>query len=403
MRALISGLVFIIAVLVGQTATAAEPFNVWLKGLRADAAAQGVSDAVLDKALKGVAPIKRVIKADRNQAEFTQTFWGYLDRRISAKRIKRAQMLMKKHQGLLAPIVKKYGVPARFLVSFWALETNFGDYTGKIPLYSALATLAYDGRRADFFRAQLITALKLMQRGDLTADAQGSWAGAMGNCQFIPSTYWAYAVDHDGDGRRDLWNNLGDVFASAGNYLSQVGWQAQETWGREISLPETFDLELAGLSIRKPIGEWQALGVRRIEGWDLPKATIEGSVILPAGRQGPAFLVYTNFRTILKWNRSISYAASVGHLADRIAGKGPFVTPRPKNDRPMPKENMMEIQRVLGGLGFDAGTPDGIAGAQTRAAIKGFQRKAQLPPDGHPSFGLLERLRSVAGKGTAAR
>lgn len=381
----------------------AQPFDAWLQDLRREAAGEGVRPSVIDAALGGLQPIARVIELDRRQPEFTQTFWRYMDNRINAKRIARARALLRKHDALFQPIVKTYGVPARFLVAFWALETNFGDYTGVFPLFGALATLAHDARRADFFRAQLITALKLMDRGDVTAETKASWAGAMGNCQFIPSTYWAYAVDHDGDGRRDLWNSLGDIFASAGNFLRQSGWQPGETWGREVKLPAGFNLDLAGLQVKKPLRDWKALGVRRIEGWDLPDAEIDGSIVLPAGRQGPAFLVYTNFRTILKWNRSLLYAASVGHLADRIAGKAPLATPRPAKDIPLARADMMEIQQTLTDLGFDAGPADGIAGSQTRDAIKSFQRKANLPPDGYPSFGLLERLRAAAGKGTAAR
>lgn len=386
-----------------NVASSAQSFDTWLQDLRREALAQGVGTTTLDAALGGLKPVQRVIELDRRQPEFTQTFWRYMDGRVTTKRVKRAQALLAEHEHLLRPIVKKYGVPARFLVAFWALETNFGDYTGVFPLFGALATLAHDARRSDFFRTQLITALKLMERGDVKANTKASWAGAMGYCQFIPTTYWTYAVDYDGDGRRDMWNTLGDVFASASNFLRESGWKPKETWGREVKLPDGFDLDQAGLQVKKPLQAWQDIGVRRIEGGDLPKADIKGSIVLPAGHQGPAFLVYDNFRTILKWNRSLLYAASVGHLADRIAGKRPLATPRPKKDIPLARADVLEIQRLLNDFGFDAGTPDGIAGAQTRAAIKGFQRKVMLPPDGYPSFGLLERLRAAAGKGTAAR
>lgn len=391
-------------VIVTTTADAeTAPFDQWLDDLRKEAVGRNISAPVVDRALGGVQPIKRIIELDRRQPEFTQTFWRYLDQRVNTRRTNRGRKLVVQKQALLAPIAKKYGIPARFLVSFWGLETNFGDYTGKFPLFAALATLAHDARRADFFREQLLTALQLMQRGDVDETTKASWAGAMGNCQFIPSTYWAYAVDQDGDGKRDLWNSQGDIFASAGNFLAQSGWKAGETWGREVRLPKGFDLEAVGLETRKTVSQWQALGVRRIEGWDLPTSDIEGSIVLPAGRQGPAFLVYENFRTILKWNRSILYAVAVGHLADRIAGKGTFKTARPAKDIPLSRADMLDIQRILNTFGFDAGKPDGIAGSKTRAAIKAFQRKATLPPDGYPSFGLLERLRSAAGKGTRAR
>lgn len=378
----------------GQAATV--PFESWLDGLRAEAAAKGVSAAVIDQALGDLKPIKRVIELDRRQPEFTQTFWTYLTKRVNKTRIERGRKLLAKHKDLFDAVTKKYGVPGRFLVAFWGLETNFGDYTGSFPLYGALATLAHDARRADFFRGQLLTALTLMEKGDLTADTKGSWAGALGYCQFIPSTYAAYAVDYDGDNRRDLWGSLGDVFGSAANYLQQSGWQAEWTWGREVRLPNGFDFEHAGLRVRKPLADWKALGLVRGDGRALPVADIKASLVLPQGADGPAFLVYENFRTIMRWNRSIYYAIAVGHLADRIAGAPGLSTKRPANDKAMARADMIRLQTLLNKLGFDAGKPDGIAGSGTRAAVKRFQRKALLPPDGHPSFGLLERLENVA-------
>jgi len=373
------------------------PFGPWLEDLKAEARQIGVGEETLARVLAGIKPIPRVIELDRRQPEFMLTFWSYLQRSISDKRISTARAMMVKHRGLLEKVSARYGVQPRFLVSFWGLESNFGDYTGSFPVAGALVTLAHDRRRARFFRAQLLAVLKLMDRGDIAADAKGSWAGAMGNHQFIPTTYRDFAVDFDGDGKRDLWNSLPDIFASAANYLSRSGWDAKRTWGREVRLPKGFDFELAGLSNHKSLADWQKIGVRRADGRDLPRVDIEGSIVLPAGFRGPAFLVYKNYRTILVWNRSILYALAVGHLADRIAGGGGLLAKPTKGDVPMSRRDVVALQTVLAEKGFDAGGADGIVGPATRQAIKAYQKSVNLPPDGYPSMGLLERLRGTGG------
>lgn len=372
-------------------------FDAWLGDLRREAASRGIGTATLDRALDGITVIPRVIELDRHQPEFTQTFWTYLDKRVSADRVARGRDLLRRHRDLLGRVEAKYGVQPRFLVAFWGLESNFGDYTGAFPVVAALATLAYDERRSAFFRAQLLDLLAVIDGGDISADAKASWAGAMGQTQFMPSTYKAYAVDFDGDGRRDLWNSLADIFASSARYLAAAGWQPDRTWGREVRLPDGFDLDLTGLDTRKPLADWQRLGIRRVDGRDLPRVDVEGSVILPGGfAGGPALMVYQNFRTTMVWNRSILYAAAVGHLADRLAGGGTFVTPRPPEEVPLSRVDIAEIQRRLAGLGYQPGDADGVAGPMTRRAIKRFQRVARLPADGYPSLGLLERLRGAA-------
>lgn len=377
-----------------------DDFATWLDGLRTEARDRGVTAPTIEAALGDLKPVPRVLELDRHQPEFTQTFWTYLGKRVSEKRVIRGRELLKKHAKLLARVEKKYGVQPRFLVAFWGLESNFGDYTGVFPLFGALATLAHDARRADFFRAQLLAALKLMDKGDVTAATKASWAGAMGQCQFIPTTHIDNAVDYDGDGKRDFWNSLPDIFASAANYLSRTGWQGNRTWGREVKLPKDFDLELAGMgkSMRKPLAEWQKLGVRKVGGGNLPNVDIEGAVILPAGRHGPAFMVYKNYRSIMIWNRSILYAIAVGHLADRLVGQGPFKTPRPAKEVALSRADVQEMQRILTRLGHDTEGADGVVGRNTRKAIKAYQRANHLPPDGYPSFGLLERLRGKAAK-----
>lgn len=369
------------------------PFPEWMAKLKAEARTLGVSEKTLSGALDHVQPIGRVIELDRRQPEFTLTFWKYLNGRVTAKRIKRGRELLAKHRPLLEKVARKYGVQPRFLVAFWGLETNFGDYFGAFPVTGALATLAHDPRRNAFFRAQLLALLGIMDRGDIAFDAKGSWAGAMGHCQFMPTTYQQFAVDFDDDGRRDLWGSLPDVFGSAANFLSRSGWQGDKTWGREVRLPKDFDWDLAGLGVRKKLAEWQKLGIRRFDGRDLPRVDIDASVLLPAGHRGPAFLVYKNFRTILVWNRSLLYGVAVGHLADRIAGAGRLLTARPTKEVPLSRGDVMDLQRLLARRGFDVGTPDGVIGPLTRKAIRAFQKKASLPADGYADFGLLERLR----------
>lgn len=373
-------------------------FHDWVGELRREALAEGIGAATFDRAFAGLAPIERVIELDRKQPEFTQTFWQYLDKRVTPERIERGRAQLADHRTLLEAVSRRYGVQPRFLVAFWALESNFGDYTGTFPAVAALATLAYDERRSSFFRQQLLALLAIIDKDGIPVDANSSWAGAMGQPQFIPTTYQDFAVDFDGDGKRDLWNSLPDVFGSAANYLASAGWQGNRTWGREVRLPADFDYRLTGLEIEKPLVEWQRLGVRKADGGNLPRVAIEGSIILPGGATGgPALLVYRNFRTIMIWNRSILYAVAVGHLADRLAGQGEFVTPRPEKEVPLSRSEVMEIQHHLGKLGFDVGEPDGIVGPNTRNAIKGFQQSAHLPADGYPTLELLERLRSTAG------
>ena len=369
-------------------------FATWLADLRIEAQDRGISEATLEAAFAGLEPIARVIELDRRQPEFTRTFWSYLERRVTPQRIERGAELLARHGALLARVQARYGVPPRFLVAFWALESNFGDHTGNYPVIGSLATLAYDERRAAFFRAELLNALAILDTGHTTAQAmQGSWAGAMGQPQFMPSTFARFAVDFDGDGRRDIWQSLPDVFASSANFLKNIGWDGERTWGREVRLPAGFDWDLAGLDRPKPLSVWQGLGVRRADGRNLPGVDISGSIILPAGHKGPAFLVYRNFHAILGWNRSLLYAISVGHLADRIAGMGPLRAARPAEERALSRDEVEEMQARLLALGFDPGTPDGVVGTRTRAALRAFQHAAELPADGYPDIELLETLR----------
>lgn len=302
------------------------PFQEWLVNLKAEAASRGISEATLAEALDSVEPIPRVIELDRNQPEFTLTFQEYLARVAPDHRIALGRKKLAQNRALLDAIYRSYGVPPHMIVALWAIETDFGRLTGGFKVIPALATLAHDGRRSALFRNELFNALTILDQGHIrAADMVGSWAGAMGQCQFMPSSFLNFAVDHDGDGRKDIWSTRADIFASAANLLASNGWQRGWTWGRPVRLPDVFDLGVEGLDNSKSLAEWQALGIRRIDGRDLPKAAIEASLIMPDGPDGPVFLVYDNFRVILRWNRSDYFALTAGYLADRIAGKNTVI------------------------------------------------------------------------------
>ena len=374
------------------------PFQQWLQELRQEALERGIRAETLDEALADVRePTPRVVELDRSQPEFVQTFSDYMRNRISDARIARGRSLLREHAPLFARIQREYGVQPHYLVSFWALESNFGDFTGGFSVINALATLAYDPRRSDFFRDQLLTALKIIDEGHIEASRMtGSWAGAMGQCQFMPSTFENYAVDGDGDGRIDIWNSLPDIFASAANFLSRSGWQGDERWGREVLLPEGFDFSQTGREVRKTVTEWNRLGVRRADGSPLGNADMQGSIILPAGARGPAFLAYNNFRTTLVWNRSDFYAISVGHLADRFVGGGPIRNMPAEGERALSRSEVMELQEILQGMGLYQDEVDGSVGPLTRAAVRAWQEQNGLPTDGYASFDLLNSLRVLS-------
>lgn len=368
-------------------------FQEWLAALRAEARVQGISEQTLAAALDGLQPVERVLELDRSQPEFVQTFTRYTSLRISQQQIDRGRALLREHADLLAEVQRRYGVQPHYLVSFWALESNYGQATGGFTVVAALATLAYDPRRADFFRQELLTALRIIDAGHIPAERMtGSWAGAMGQLQFIPSTFASYAVDGDGDGRIDIWNSLPDVFHSAANFLSMSGWRGDERWGREVLLPENFDFGLSGTSVRKSLNEWRQFGVRQVDGSALPPIDMEGSIVIPAGARGPAFMVYNNYRTTLVWNRSTFYAIAVGHLADRLVGGSP-IRNMPVDEQALSRNDVLELQTLLNQRGFDAGPVDGILGGQTRTAIRDYQQQSGIPQDGYASYALLELLR----------
>ena len=298
----------------------AEEFNTWLDTLKIEARSKGISQSTIESSLSGIKPIPRVIELDRKQPEFTLTFKEYLRRVVSDRRIRIGKAKLVEHEKLLAEITIKYGVQPRYIIALWGIETDFGRITGGFPVISSLATLAYDGRRSKFFRKELFLALKIVDKGHITAkDMLGSWAGAIGQNQFMPSSFHAYAVDYNRDGSKDIWKTLPDIFASIANYLSKSGWQGDQTWGRAVRLPDKFSSKLLGRKIKKGLNQWHELGVRKLSGKDLPKRNLISSIIRPEkGMIGPAFVVYHNYGVILKWNRSNYFATAVGTLSDKI-------------------------------------------------------------------------------------
>lgn len=357
------------------------------------AQAEGIAPAVIEGSLAKVQYSARVIELDQQQPEFTTTFADYFGRRVTDQRVQQGRQLLAEHRELLQTISNKYDVPAQYLVAFWGLETNFGGFFGRMPVLDSLATLACDPRRSSYFTRELIAALRVVQEGAITpARMEGSWAGAMGHVQFMPSVFLQYAVDYDGDGKRDLWGSLPDALASAANFLQHLGWQAGERWGREVRLPEEFPYIEAGLDTRKPLREWRELGVRRADGGPLPVADMSASLLVPAGHRGPAFLAYDNFKVIMRWNQSEFYAIAVGHLADRIAGAGSLQQPPPEDAPRLSRAQVIQLQEQLNTKGFDSGEPDGILGPATRRALRKYQAEQEMIADGFPSRNVLKKL-----------
>lgn len=297
-------------------------FTGWLNAFKKEARIKGISDATLNAALDDVQLLPRVIELDRNQPEFKLSFAEYYRRVANAKRIEKGQAMLKKHHELLREIEKAYGVQPRFIVALWGMETDFGRLTGGFRIVDALVTLAFDGRRSSFFRRELIEALRIIDAGHTTADGMiGSWAGAMGQTQFMPSTFTGNAVDFDGDSKINVWDSTADALASGANYLAKSGWNHTQTWGQEVALPDNFNSLQLGLGVRKTVAEWTGLGVMKINGSSLGKSNLRASVIELEGEPNRYFIIYDNYRAILKWNRSTHFATTVGLLADAIAGK----------------------------------------------------------------------------------
>ena len=368
-------------------------FDNWLKGIQQEALEQGISPSLVQQAFDEFTPNEKIFSSDQRQPEFSLGFWEYFERGVNSDRIAFGKEKFIENQELLEKISKKYNVQPRFLVAFWGLETDFGRVKGSHPLVQALATLAYHPRRAAFFRSELMQLLKIIDAGHMNLEeAKGSWAGAFGHTQFMPSTFAAYAVDGNDDGKIHLIDSPADALYSAANYLKNLGWDDQKTWGREVTLPKGFDLNLAKLYEKQPLEFWKEQGVTAISGANLPNTDIEAALIVPAGLNGPAFLVYENFHRIMRWNKSIFFALNVSLLADAIGRDTLLQTQKPAGHKALKTSEILQIQQNLAKLGYEVGAQDGIIGRQTRAALRDFQRQNALPADGYPGVKTRQLL-----------
>lgn len=367
-------------------------FPGWLADFRWQARQAGIREATLADALDGLRYRPRVIELDRSQPEFVRPIWQYLDSAVSDQRVAQGRAKLAEHRDTARRMEQQYGVPAEVIVAIWGIESNYGGNFGDFSTLEALATLAYDGRRRDFARGELLAALRILETGDIAPERMiGSWAGAMGHTQFIPSSFEAYAVDGDGDGRRDIWGSIPDVMASTANYLARANWQAGEPWGEEVRLPEGFDHAQAELATRYSSREWADQGVQAVSGGPLPPFD-QAAIVAPAGARGPAFLVGPNYRSILRYNNATSYALAVGTLADRIAGRDGVMQEWPRDEQPLMRSQVREMQQALNARGFDVGVPDGIMGPDTRRGLRAYQQSIGVIPDGFATQALLERL-----------
>lgn len=368
-------------------------FDAWIQAFRPRARAVGISEDALNRGLRGVGVLPGVIERDRNQTEFRRSTEDYLALVAGEDDIAVGRGRFSNNRSVLNDIEGVYGVPPEITAAVWGVESRFGTRLGDIPVISAVATLAWEGRRGAFFEAQLISALKIIQNGDTTPEQMlGSWAGAMGHTQFIPTTYEEYAVDFRGDGRRDIWSNdPTDALASTANYFSRFGWRRGEPWGMEVQLPSGFSAT-TGRDNTRSVSAWRDLGVRRAGGGTIPD---HGSAAIhaPGGAGAPAWILYRNFNVILRYNNSTNYGIGVGYMSDRLAGSGPLRQSFGADDSGLTQAQRRELQELLNAAGYDAGTPDGVIGSGTEAAIEAYQRANGLPVDGEPSLALLRRLR----------
>jgi len=369
-----------------------ESFESWLAEFKREAAAQGISQRAIMAASPGMVYDQRIVNIDRGQRVFNQTFIEFSTRMLPSYRIQKGAQLIQQHAAIFQRVQQQYGVPAAVIVAFWGLESDFGLNMGKEPSLKALTSLAYDCRRGDMFRGQLLDALRLIERGDVRPEEMiGSWAGEIGQTQMMPTEYNKYAVDFDGDGRRDLLKSVPDVLASTGNYIQNLGWQRGQPWLREVRVSANVPWDQADLNIQHPHSQWALWGVTDADGRPLPTEAPPASLVLPMGRFGPAFLAYPNFQVYLKWNQSLVYSLTAAYYATRLSGAGPMqkgsgVPP------PLSFEQAKDLQRMLARYGY-TGEIDGKLGISTRTAIKAAQTRVGLPADSYPTVELLERLR----------
>jgi peptidoglycan lytic transglycosylase B len=378
-------------------AAAADRTQACVESLWPAARSAGVTRATFDHAFQGFTPDPEVIEAANYQPEYVKPIGEYIDRVVSDKRIETGKQKLVEYQALLGSLETGYGVDRYILLAIWGVESNYGVQPGDKNVIRSLGTLICSGTKAKFAKPQLVSALKILQHGDISFEAMnGSWAGAMGHTQFIPTTYSAYAVDQDGDGKRDIWGNVPDALASTASYLKVSNWHRGETWGYEVTLPKGFDPKRVSENTLRPLGDWQKLGIVRANGEPYARLSDKASLFAPEGTKGPSFLLLNNFRSILHYNVAKSYALAVGHLSDRLKGYGPFVHPWPTDETHLSFDQRKEIQQLLIACGLMTGEPDGVIGPATLEALKTYQRSKGLGVDGFPSLTLLKLLQSEA-------
>lgn len=383
------------AIAIAPTAHAnAAGFPNWIAGFRGRARAAGISDRTFDAAFADVQYLPDSIERDRNQAEFVRPLADYMSTAVSDTRVVTGREQVARFANVLAQIEARFDVEPHVVTAVWGMESNYGQRRGDTPLISTLATLAYDGRRGPFFESQLIAALKILQNGDVAPrDMTGSWAGAMGHTQFIPTSYEAYAVDFTGDGRRDIWtDDPTDALASTAAYFRRFGWQRGQPWGVEVRLPSGFDYNQTGRAVTRRPSQWAQAGVVGVDGRAVPDYG-DATLSTPTGAGGPTFLLFRNYDVIGRYNNAEAYIIGVGHLSDRIRGLGPLANAFPPDERRLMRAERVELQQRLTNAGFSTQGVDGRIGPNSRAAIRAYQRTVGLPPDGHPSYMLLQRLR----------
>jgi lytic murein transglycosylase len=375
---------------------AAAGFRNCIAGLWPDAARRGISQQVFVEHTRDLTPDLRIMDLKDSQPEFTKAFWDYLDILVSDARIQRGRELLAQHRAWFDAVEKSYGVDRHVVAAIWGVETNYGTIAGDRPVLRSTGTLACVGRRQAYFREEFLSTLEILDRGDVSPERlRGSWAGAFGATQFMPTTFKRFATDFDGDGRRDIIGSVPDLLASTANNLKKNGWTAGQTWGYEVVVPPGFNYLLADRSRPASLREWAHRGLRRANGKPFPRGEDQAYLIVPAGARGPGFLMLQNFRAIMRYNPAEAYALAIGHLSDRLRGDGPFIQAWPREERVLSLAERLELQQHLVRRGFDVGgDPDGLLGPKSRQAIMGYQSSAGLPPDGFASASLLERLRA---------
>lgn len=370
-----------------------QPFGAWIEEITRDALAAGISRQTLASAQPYFIYDQSIVNRDRGQGVFAQSFLQFSDRMAAAYRIQKAGQLIQQHAAVFERIEKEFGVPPQPILAYWGLETDFGANIGDLPTIRSLVSLGFDCRRSEMFQKELLSALKIVQRGDLQPDEmRGPWAGELGQLQFLPSHYFDYAVNYDGDGRRDLLNSAADALGSAGNFLSRLGWKRGEPWLTEVRVPQNLPWDQADLAIQHSRAHWAKMGVTLANNQPLPADDLKASLLLPMGRFGPAFLAYDNFQMFLKWNQSLVYSTTAAYLANRIAGAPP-VQRGTQQVASLDAKQLLELQKLLAARGFEPGKPDGKMGLDTKAAVKQAQIKLGLPADSFPNLELIERLR----------